>query len=160
MQGHNLEYRDLDIQNGDTPAEATIWLDIHNPFGPAEVRGEDFLIPQKPGLAEMSWVKHRRIIELRGFVRGVGDTPTERQQSFRSASEALEAVLDMSLTSGTLRALSPYLGLPLASEAVIQARTVDAVPGSIEAQQSYQKWSIKLLCIANPPEWEVNESVS
>lgn len=158
MQGHNLEYRSLDLQNGDTPGEATIWLDVHNPFEPAEVRREHLVIPQKHGQQLMTGYKHRRVIELRGFVRGVGSTPTERQQSFRDASEALQAVIDLTLDPAPLIAFAPYLGLPTGSQSSIDALPLDAVPGTIDSVQSHQRWSIKLLCISDPPEWVTDES--
>lgn len=159
MQGHNLEYRGLDLQNADRPEDATIWLDLHNPFEPAEVRGDDLVIPQKPGQAVMTRVKHRRVIELRGFVRGVGDDEASRTVAFREASEALMAVIDFTLAPGTLTAFAPYLGLPTGSESSIDARAADAVPGEI-VQQSYQKWSIRLVSVSNPPEWVLDESPS
>lgn len=158
MQGHNLFFRALDIQNGETPDLATIWLDLINPFGPADVRREHLVIPQKHGQQVMAGYKHRRTPELRGFVRGVGSTPTERRESFRDASEALEAVLDLTLAPGTLLALAPYLGLPAGSQSSIECMTLDAVPGTINSMQSHQRWSITLLCVSNPPEWVTDES--
>lgn len=157
MQGHNLEYRSLDIQNADRPEDATIWLDIWNPFEPAEVRGEDQVIPQKAGMVPMSRYKHRRIIELRGFVRGVGSDETERAESFRIASETLLAVMDYSLAPGTLAAFAPYLGLPTGSESSLPARAFDATPGPI-IMQGYQLWVFRLLCVSTPPEWITEES--
>lgn len=158
MQGHNLLYRALDIQNGETPDLATIWLDLINPFVPADVRREHLVIPQKHGQQVMAGYKHRRTPELRGWVRGIGSTPTERRESFREASEALEAILDLTLDPGPLTALAPYLGLPAGSESTLQCTTLDAVPGSIVSMQTHQRWSITLLCVSDPPEWVTDES--
>ena len=156
MDGHNLLFRSLDIQNGDRPELASIWMDLINPFEPAEVRGEDLVIPQKPGMTHMGRHKHRRILELRGWVRGNGSEAEERQQDFYTASEALRAVLDFDLAPGTLEWLAPYLGLPAGSQA-IEAKAVDAVPGPI-IQQAFQRWSVRLLAIGDPPEWAEVES--
>lgn len=153
MAGHGLAFRSLDLQDGASPELSVIWFDLYNPFEPSEVAGEDLVIPQKPGMTEMSRVKLRRLHELRGHVRGIGDTQAERSESFYTASEALRAVLDMDQVSGTLEWFSPYLGLPSGS-LTIQARCVDAIPGPIQNRMSYQKWSLRLLTISNPPEWE------
>lgn len=153
--GHGLIFRSLDLQDGDDPSEAGIWLDLINPFEPAEVRGagDDFVIPQKPGMTPMDKYKHRRVLELRGHVRGLGEDLDERAASFYSLSEDLRAVMDMDLDPGTLEWVSPYLGLPSGSQ-TIEARCIDATPGPILNRMSFQRWSFRLISVSNPPEWE------
>lgn len=152
MAGHGLLFRSVDLQNGDNPDLATIWLDLWNPFDPADVRGDDLVIPEKLGQTAMSRVKDRRIIELRGFVKGEGNTAADRSESFWTASEALRAVMDFDLAPGTLSWVSPYLGLPTGSQS-LSARAVDAIPGQITNRMSFQRWTFRLKCIDNPPEW-------
>ena len=98
----DLLYRSVDLQNGDIPEASTIWFDVFSGFNEAaEVRGDHLVIPQKPGRTEMLLVPDRLQIELRGFVQGIGGTRLERQQSWRTASDALRAILDPSLTAGS-----------------------------------------------------------
>lgn len=153
MAGHGLAFRSLDLQDGDLPELSVVWFDLHNPFEPAEVAGEDLVIPQKPGMTVMSRIKLRRLHELRGAVRGIGDTREERSESFYTASEALRAAIDMDQSPGTLEWFSPYLGLPTGSLEIL-ARCVDAVPGPISAHMSFQRWSLRFLTVSDPPEWD------
>jgi hypothetical protein len=149
----NLTYRAVDLQNGGDPWSSTIWFDLVEGYSePAEVRGDDLVIPQKPGMTEMSKVKHRRVIELRGHVRGVGGTAVERAESWRAATDALMATMSLSAASGALVIGTPYLGLPSGSK-TIQARCIDAIPGPILNRHSFQRWTFRLVAIGNPPEW-------
>lgn len=150
----DISFRAVDLQNGDAdPHSSTIWMDLVEGYSePAEVRGEDLVIPQKPGQTHMTRVKHRRMIELRGFVRGVGGTAAERAESWRTATDALMAVMDFSLSPGALVLSAPYLGIPSGTK-TIQAKCVDAIPGPINNRHSYQRWTFRLVAIGNPPEW-------
>lgn len=149
----NLTYRGTDLQNGGDPWSSTIYFDLVEGYSePAEVRGEDLIIPQKPGMTEMSKVKHRRLIELRGHIRGVGADMVERAESWRAATDTVMALMSLSAASGALVIGTPYLGLPSGSK-TIQARCVDAIPGPILNRQSFQRWTFRLVAIGNPPEW-------
>ena len=152
MAGHGLTFRSVDLQNADDPSDATIWLDLWNPFEPAETRGEDLVIPEKPGQTPMTHLKHRLVLELRGVVKGVGGTAAERSESFYTASEALRAVMEADLAPGTLSWVSPYLGLPSGSQS-LSARCVDAIGGEITNRMSLQRWTFRLVCVDDPPEW-------
>lgn len=152
MAGHALVFRSVDLQNGDTPGESTIWMDLWNPFEPAEVRGDDLVIPEKAGMTPMTKIKHRRLIELRGHVKGLGLTAAERSASFYSASEALRAVMDFDLAPGTLQWLAPYLGLPSGSQS-ISCRAVDGIGGEVTNRMSFQRWTFRLVAVGDPPEW-------
>lgn len=150
----DLTYRSLDLQNGDTPQLSTIWFDIASGFSePPEARGEHIVIPQKPGRTQMTLVADRLQIELRGFVRGIGGTMLERQQSWREATDDLMAVLDPTAAAGELEVEGPYMGLATGVSRTIDVLTVDAIGGEILNRHSYQKWTVKLLCITDPPEW-------
>jgi len=150
----DLLYRSLDLQNGDTPQDSTIWFDIFSGFSERpEARGDHLVIPQKPGKTEMTLVADRLQIELRGFIRGIGGTQVERQQSWREATDAAMAVFDPVLTAGELEVEGPYMGLPTGVSRTLDALTADAIGGEILNRHSYQKWTIRLLCITDPPEW-------
>lgn len=156
--GHGLFFRSLDLQDGDEPELSRIWLDIHSGFSePADVRGDDLVIPQKHGMAEMDRYKHRRIIELRGHVRGDGPTVLERQQDWRAATEVLMAVMDFTLASGLLEVVPPYMGLLSVSQS-ISARAFDAIGGPILGKQTFQRWTFRLVAIGDPPDWVEDES--
>jgi hypothetical protein len=81
--------------------------------------------------------------------------------SFRTASDALAAVLDRALTPGELVVgpaapaqfpdAAPYLGLT--DNYSLNARVVNAISGPVQAHMSYQTWSIELECVDSPPEW-------
>lgn len=157
MAGHGLLFRSVDLQNADTPGEATIWLDYWNPFEPAEVTGTDLVIPERSGMDAMTRVKLRRPIELRGHVKGIGDDEATRSESFYTASEALRAIMDFDLAPGTLTWVSPYLGLLSGSQS-IQARAADAIPGPITNRMSFQRWTFRLMAVGTPPEWEEDPS--
>jgi hypothetical protein len=152
MAGHGLTFRAVDLQNADTPGEAEIWFDIQNRFEPAEVRGDDLIIPQKHGRTYMDRYQDRYVADLRGFVRGLGNTEVERQQAWRAATTALLAVMDLTLGPGTLSIVAPYQGLAAGSES-IQAFCVNAVPGPVLNRESFQRWSFQLQAIGDPPEW-------
>lgn len=154
MAGHGLLFRSVDIQNADVPDLATLWFNLINPFEPADVRGagEDWVIPQKPGQTPMDKYKHRRILELRGAVKGIGEDRDERAESFWTASEALRDIMDYDLAPGTLEWVAPYLGLPAGSQ-TIECRAIDAVPGPILNRMSFQRWSFRLMAVTDPPEW-------
>lgn len=101
----------------------------------------------------MTLVADRLQIELRGFVRGIGGTMLERQQSWREATDDLMVVLDPTAAAGELEVAGPYMGLATGVSRTIDVLTVDAIGGEILNRHSYQKWTIKLLCITDPPEW-------
>lgn len=150
----DLTYRSVDLQNGDTPEASTIWFDIQSGFNEAaEARGDHLVIPQKPGMTEMTLVPNRLQIELRGFVRGIGDDQLTRQQSWREASDALRAIMDPSLASAELEVAGPYMGLLEGVSRALDAIVVDAIGGEILNRHSYQLWTVKLVCISDPPEW-------
>lgn len=149
----DLTYRAVDLQNGANAKVASVWFDIVEGYSePAEVRGEDLVIPLKPGMTRMTRVKHRRVIELRGFIRGIGATQQERAENWRTATDAVLATMDFTLSPGALVASADYLGLPSGSK-TIQASAVDAIPGPIHNNMGFQRWTFRLVAIGNPPEW-------
>lgn len=142
-----LTYRGTDLQ---TP---TLHLDIvRGFFEPPEVRGEDDVIPMAAGREEQTRIADRLLIRLEGYVLGAGLTELLRQQSFYATTQALMALMGLTLASGPLVVTPPYLGLPSGTRTV-QAKAVGLVGGDVQHCYTYQRWSIDLECIASPPAW-------
>lgn len=142
-----LLYRTVSLQTD------YIHLDLLRGFSePAEVRGSDIVIPGRPGLVVTDHVKQQRRILLEGWVwGGPHGTEAQRQVLWRTATDALMALLDRTLAPGELELQPPYLGL--SDPQTIDARCLNAVGGPIEACMTYQRWNIELLAVGNPPEW-------
>lgn len=142
-----LTYRGTDVQT------ANIFLDLYSGFfEPPLVRGEDDVIPGRPGRDVMAREKDIRRLRLEGWVTGTGATQAARSQSWYAATEALMALLDYTLAPGALVVSSPYLGLPAGSKS-IDVRAVGMVGGPVLSCMSAQRWSIDLECVSNPPDW-------
>jgi hypothetical protein len=138
-----LEFRDFGI-SGEDP---DICIDLVEGYQlPVDVRGRDWIVPRLDGRIEGNRRPDLLILPLAGFVKGTGATPQTRLEDFNVNVTALMAVMDPSLGSGTLRLSAGYLGLPVGSEATIEARVRNASPGKI---QSYpfaplQLWTFEL----------------
>ena len=141
-----LTYRGTDIQT------ANIFLDIVRGYAePAEVRGGDLTISGKPGRFEVARKKARRQIILEGWVLGTGASLAAKQQSWRTNTDALMALMDRTLASGALVVSSPYMGLA-AGSLTASAKCVNLMAGPILSMY-FQRWSIELESIADPPDW-------
>lgn len=152
-----LTFRGTDLQT------ATIHLDLRSGYvEPPTVRGEDDVIPGAAGRDVGARRADARRIVLEGHVRGVGGDRDARALSFRTASDALAAVLDRALDPGTLIVgpgvpaqfpdAATYLGLD--QNYGLDARVVNAISGPVQAHMSYQTWSIELECVDSPPDWQ------
>lgn len=142
-----LTYRGTDLHT------ANIHLDVHKGYAePADVRGEDGIILGAAGRFVRPRVKDHRIIELRGWVQGTGASLTAQQQSWRTNTDALMALLDMTLSPGALVLSAPDLGLAAGSKS-INARCINVLPGPIEGGSVFQRWTIQLEAVDNPPDW-------
>lgn len=138
---------------GDSLQTLETYFDIHSGFWePADVRGQDDVIPGLAGRFRRNRVKDRRIIELRGFVQGIGGTQLERQQNWQAATAALMALMDPTGASGSLAVVAPYMGLPSGSK-TITAYPLNVVGGPVLNTMSFQRWSIELEAVGNPPDW-------
>lgn len=141
-----MTYRGTDVQT------ANIVLDIIRGYAePAEPRGTDIPIPGKHGRLEMARKKDRRSILLEGYVLGTGASLTAQQQSWRTSTDALMALMDRTLASGALVVTSPYMGLAAGSKS-INAKCLNVMPGPIVGLY-HQRWSIELEAIGDPPDW-------
>lgn len=110
-----LSYESHDLQQ----SSIGIFLEIKKGlWGPAEVRGTDWVVPgldgQQPGNRRL----HRRSIELRGYVIGSGSDEATQRSSFVGLMEDLQDWFDPT-TAGTLTAT-----LPGSETATIEARCV------------------------------------
>ena len=147
-----LEYRSFGISGED--ADICIDLD-HGMYLPWEVRGRDWIVPRLDGRTEGNRRKDVLILPLAGFIRGRGLTPEDRLEYFAANVSAVMAVMDTSLGSGTLQASAGYLGLPVGSEAMIEARVLNASPGRVESYRMnpFQLWTFELEAVSG--DWVV-----
>ena len=141
-----LTYRGTSVQT------ANIHLDIITGYAePASVRGVDTIIPGLAGRVVRDRVKDVRTIELRGWVLGTGATEVLQQQSWRTNTDALMALMDRTLAAGALVLTPPTLGLAAGSK-TINARCVNVMPGEIHGS-IFQRWAIELVAVGSPPDW-------
>ena len=140
-----MTYRATDVQT------ANIFLDLIRGYGePPDVRGEDDVVPGAAGREEGDWEADRLRILLEGWVKGTGATLVAQQQSWRTSTDALMALMNRAASPGALVITAPYYGLAAGSK-TIQARCVNVVPGPIQAAMTFQRWSFELVAI--DPEW-------
>lgn len=156
----DLRFRSLDLQSGGRDAiTGGIWLDIESGyFEPAEVRGDDDVVPEAAGMAVGPRIRHRRIITLAGHVRGYGATPDARSMDWYEHTQQLMAVMQLHSAPGLLEVDGDYLGIPVTETHWLNARCIRAIPGPVASRMAYQPWSFQLLCVDSPPEWQVDAS--
>ena len=147
-----LEYRDFGI-SGENP---DICIDLVEGYRlPVNVRGTDYIVPKLTGRQAGNRRADLLIIPLAGVVRGSGASPTDRLETFDVNVTALMAVMDPSLGVGTLKLSLGYLGLPVGSEATIEARVRNAAPGKITSYRfsPEQLWTFELESLTT--EWDL-----
>ena len=151
-----LRVRSLDCQT------LNIHLDLLGYGESASVRGEDDVIP----FAEGRDIGARRLdvyrFVLQGYVQGTGTDPEERALSWRTATDALLAVMDLSLAPGLVEVgpaaparfpgAASYLGLD--GDKQITARVVSRARGPVQYHMAHQSWSFEMECVSSPLEWE------
>jgi len=120
---------------------------------PASVRGTDFLAPAREGMYVGNRIRHIRTVLIEGYIRGLGSTLEERQESFHDTTATLAATWDRSLAMGVLAIDDGDYGLPDGETWSLNARCVDAIGGPLQAGWTFQKWSIKLESLDTG--WEV-----
>jgi hypothetical protein len=150
----DLTFGGTDIKVAAARTTGGIYLDIVSGYDDvAEARGTDIVIPGRPGLTPLSRVKHRRLIELRGYVNGDPTTATLalRQQSYRTHVATLQGLIDSDDAAKSLVVTTPYLGLPSGSK-TISARYVNAIWDVVVAGY-FCRVSVQLEAVGNPPDW-------
>lgn len=149
-----LEYRSFGI-SGEDP---DICIDlIEGLYQIPSVRGTDWVVPRLDYLTPGNRRKDRLVLPLAGIVMGSGSDAEESREDLLVNVTALLAVMDPSLTSGTLSASQGYLGLPVGSEATIQARVKNGAPGKINGYRTRasQLWTFELEAFMD---WELGSS--
>lgn len=150
-----LRVRGSDVQT------LNIHLDLVGYAESAAVRGEDHVMPGAAGRLVGTRRKDVYRFALEGYVEGTGGDRDARALSWRVATDALMALMDLSLAPGLVEVgpavparfpdSSPYLGLTEDRE--LNARCVSMVRGPITRHMSFQSWSFEMECVDSPPEW-------
>lgn len=147
-----LRFRSQSLQVLDDAGTPLIYFDLLDGYSePVRVKGKDWDVPGAAGRVWMPKEADSRLIELDGFVRGVGATLAERQQSWRTSTDIVAAVFSLLLPMGTLEVAAPYLGLSV--DASISATAVQVMSGAPQSLMTYQRWNVKLE--AFDPDWAV-----
>ena len=155
-----LRVRSLDCQS------LNIHLDLIGYGESASVRGEDHVMPG----AEGREIGLRRLdvyrFTLDGYVQGTGADRDARALSWRTATDQLLAVMDLSLAPGLVEIgpeapakfpdASPYLGLTV--DRFITARVVSRARGPVQNHMSHQGWSFEMECVTSPLDWQDESS--
>ena len=150
----DLTFGGTDIKVSTARTGGGIYLDVVSGFdGVAEVRGTDIVIPGRPGLTPLSRVKHRRLIELRGYVYGNPGAASfaAQQQDYRTHVTTLQGLIDPDDAAKSLVVTTPYLGLAAGSKS-INARFLNAIWDVVE-MGVFCRVSIQLEAVGNPPDW-------
>lgn len=95
-----------------------------------DVRGSDFIVPSAAGRRVPSTgarVNDRLVVELRGFVHGVGATEAAARQDFRSTIDTLHsAFMDPTIAPWNLIVYGPVAGVGTSRKRTISVRYLDA----------------------------------
>ncbi len=142
-----LSFRSVDLRGDNFCLD--IVKGLHEP---AEVRGTDFTAPGREGQYAGNRVHHIREILIEGFIRGVGSSVAERQESFHTTTATIMDTLDRALSDGVLAVDDGDYGLPDGETWTINARCADAIGSELRAGWTFQTWSIKLFSLDT--EWE------
>lgn len=121
-----------------------------------EVRGKDEVIVGKPGRLALPRVEDRLVLNLVGWLRGVGATKEARWESFREIMDEAKTAFALT-TTANLVASGPYLGLESGETATIEAATRDVAWGVIGSDAAVQI-DVELECVSDPPDWVVTGS--
>lgn len=142
MSAHGIDFRTLDLQNAEFNV-ASVWFDLTSGYAePPPVRGANVVLPSAVGRVWMPKVNDQRIIEIAGFVRGLGSSLEERQEDWREQTDALMAVMQFDDEPGPFQLHPPYLGLE--SSVAIDAVAINTVGGPVLWKMTFQRWSIQL----------------
>lgn len=84
-----------------TAPRLTFWL-VRGLDDSFEVRGRDTIIPGTAGRTSRTRVRDRRVIEIEGFVAGVGASQAIQTDDFRDVMEVLRALFSPTAAAGNL----------------------------------------------------------
>lgn len=140
-----LTYRGSDVQDEDG-----IFLEIVRGLTEVvEVRGQDLIVPAREGQIVRNRVGNRLVIELRGWIRGVGSGETGDRADFAANRAVFRSLFDPRLDPGDLVAT-----LEDGSEQTIAARTLNVI--SDQVVPSFVNVSVELESVS--PDWTVTGS--
>jgi hypothetical protein len=117
-----------------------------------EVRGADFIVPSAAGrLVPTSGARlnDRLLVELRGFVHGIGATEAAAQQDYRSTMDTLLGIFDPTDNPWALVVFGPVHGVATGHKRTIMVRYLDSVPGELYGGIT-RNFSIRLECVTFP----------
>lgn len=130
-----------------------IWFDFLE-GGPSdatyEVRGDDRIIPAKPGRLVRDRQPDKLSIVLVGWVEGQGATDTLRRQDYFDLMAELLTVWDGAIAPVTITVSSPTEGVP--STMSIDARFVRK-SGPAKVGEHFRRFTIYFESVDSPPVW-------
>lgn len=116
------------------------------------VRGDDTVIPAKPGQLVRNRVPDVLPIVLVGWVEGQGATHTAKREDYVDLMAELLAVFDPALDPMVLKAWGPVEGLGSAVTATINARFLRRT-GPAKVGEFHRRQTIYLESVDDPPVW-------
>ncbi len=121
------------------------------------VRGDNVVIPGKPGQTHMTKVEDHLLVTLHGYVEGQGATAAEQRVDYRALMDSIKAVFDPTAEPFDLVATGgePYYneGLDTGETATITVEFLrfTGPPGNGVARE----FDIECRCISDPPAWVI-----
>ena len=143
---HGISYRGTScVTVVDGHLRICLWL-VSGLHSGLSVRGTDTTVPALAGRIARNRVADRRLLEVEGFVQGVGANEALRRSDFETAMQEVSALFDPTLAAGTLEVL-----LQDGSTASIAARTL---PETIEGPPEIpSRRAVSFRLEALDPDW-------
>lgn len=116
------------------------------------VRGADWVVPGLAGRVVPSVsarINDVLLVELRGFVHGIGATEDAARQDYRATMDALQAIFLPTLNPWPLVMYGPVGGVGSGRKRTIQVRYLDMVPSDWYGGLT-RNFSIRLECVTFP----------
>lgn len=141
-----LRYAGTDLQESDFSVFLEIESGLHDGL---TVRGRDTVVPALAGRIARNRVKDRRVIQLAGWVSGVGSSASAQADAFRDVCQEMEALFDQT-TTATLEA-----DLEDGTTVQIEARTIE-IHFAQQRTPVLQRLEVDLESVA--PDWTLSGS--
>ena len=132
-------------------ADGSIYFWIHRGFldDVASVRGEDDIIPSAAGMAPRPRIKHRRIPELRGQIKGADDAAY-----LALVAEVQDTLFNLAADPWPLVVADGYRGLGPGVTATLMVRTISVTPAA-DLLTYRRGFAFVLESVDSPPEWVI-----
>ncbi len=131
---HHVTYRGTDLVTLSSGQLRLCFRLTRGLYGGEDVRGVDVTVPGLAGRISANRLYDRRMLEVEGFVQGVGASEAARLADFETAMSAVMALFDPKLAAGSL-----VVGLQGGGSKTISARTLpetvegeDRIPGRLD----------------------------